>query len=500
MLYKFVSKIIDFANPILDEYNKGCVYVTPHINSKFEFIPNFSNERSIASFMSNQFYGNICKHGGFDKIVLINEFAFRLDSPITTKRFEELKQNHGLSHVKTPKHSLRQFCPDSYFHIVENNVRLDVFVEYKVSSKFILAQLSYDFLKYILYTQKSTSDSGFLYILFRKKGSDPLHFISDAFHLPKHYILKGADLDSELALIRDEISIFSYANSKKPGFDDEAYLEFDVLREINNTIDEVQEEYIDEDKIINAVDFSENPFVCHMYMFGENVITSEHIRNNFLKILKVKEYVVSMDSINNHLSADIEMNTEILSRKKAISDKSTFVKNIASYFHNHINKLLKHIKQNKSVLNFSYRRSNWILIIIAKFLELNTPKDEKPIFSIREFCENDDDAEEVSAILKQAYDEKTEFTNNINSLALSLIFYITEVYPIIIDNTDNGPVLKHDYIAYKKKGRLLDLIHDFYRINTGKKKMKKRAWDDVNVEDAILDIAKWIFDKYVVRG
>ena len=30
--------------------------------------------------------------------------------------------------------------------------------------------------------------------------------------------------------------------------------------------------------------------------------------------------------------------------------------------------------------------------------------------------------------------------------------------------------------------------------------MKKRAWDDVNVEDAILDIAKWIFDKYVVRG
>lgn len=196
------------------------------------------------------------------------------------------------------------------------------------------------------------------------------------------------------------------------------------------------------------------------------------------------------------MSDECPINLRIFKKIDIINDedKDEFVVKIASYFNNQMKKILEGLNQNKSVFNYSYRRSNWLLIVIAKFLQIN--KIEISGFNIKDFCENDDDKREIEKLLEKAY-EKQNYKNNISSLGISLIYYITEVYPIVFDITDNGIVMKETYRAYKSKKTLIGLIHDFRRIHTGKKRMRKQDWNEIDIENALADIAISIFATYI---
>ncbi len=195
--------------------------------------------------------------------------------------------------------------------------------------------------------------------------------------------------------------------------------------------------------IINARNFFEDPFISQIDKFGENVITSIRLRDNYHKIDKIRVLICNKSGLKIELSNDSNLTLEAFMEDNFPEEKKyEFVEHIANYFSNQMKRILKDVKQNKSVFNYSYRRANWVLIVIAKFLEINNIDNEIGNFHISDFCEKAEDATDVNSILTKAYQAEV-FRKNINSLGLSLVYYITKVYPIIFNISKNNIEIKN---------------------------------------------------------
>ncbi len=97
--------------------------------------------------MTNNFFERLKSSRIFDLVSYINEFSIKLNNPVSPREFHELKVKHGLIHIKTPTNFLNYFYPDSMIQLQKDNDVINAFIEYKVSSSFILAKIAYDFLK-----------------------------------------------------------------------------------------------------------------------------------------------------------------------------------------------------------------------------------------------------------------------------------------------------------------------------------------------------------------
>lgn len=283
MIERILYLILSIANPSLKDYYKHCSEIGQYVGRHYNFKPNFYNERSIASFMTNYFYLGLIDSKEFNSVKYINEFAIKQNTSISKEKFDELKSKHGLNHLKTPNHFLEFFYPDTIFQIQQSQKVLNIFFEYKVSSKFILAELSYDFLKYLLYTDKSTSSSVFVYVLLSKNSNDDVYLLSDAKGFPTTYKIISDDFTEELKVLGSSKSIFIYEKRDNISFAEQSYMELDVLREISNVISVIKEEDISTESVVCAQNFLENPFVSQIDKFGENVITSSLLKENYLK-------------------------------------------------------------------------------------------------------------------------------------------------------------------------------------------------------------------------
>jgi hypothetical protein len=93
---------------------------------------------------------------------------------------------------------------------------------------------------------------------------------------------------------------------------------------------------------------------------------------------------------------------------------------------------------------------------------------------------------------------------NLNGLALSLIYFIDEIYKIISDDINGIIRIKQDFLAYKKKKDLASLFHDYKKTGNRQKRMnvdeRYKKIDELDVNSELLNIVYDVLDKYVLKG
>ena len=456
-----------------NDYKNNANNLTTNVFEKLSLKNNFCNERT-AAYASTYFMENYLKQNNWD-ISVINEASFRLISPVTDERKEELKKEVNEKKAKINK---TLFCPDAVFFLKKDK-SYRVFIEYKVHIKeFKYIELANDYLKYKIYTDKSTISSIFVYVIFNKTIENmPSIFVKGK--TPKIQFLKRiltfSDIDDETNIfIYEKTNILSMQNNDKPMENKTSVAPIDIINKLDEIYNTIQKALIKNENFDyeSVNDYSKNIYANNIDTFlGNNVATALIIQQHYSKIENIYyELNISLDKLLNKAKIASD----------SFSDEESMIKWIKKYFPNMIKIAFEKELENsnKALTNGSIRKSVILLIMIKKSCKDNKLNIN---FELEISSEEKDGIKklEQNSFIKDMY-KIDQYKEKYNLLIESIIYVLVKDYDIVFEKTENPlnqfALAESDkYYNFKVKKKVLELVRD---INKSFDKNKSITWDD----------------------
>lgn len=471
-----ISTIITELSNELDSYNESSKKITGNLGGNYKFNIKFDNERSIAYFVSNKLETLFRKHIDGNAFFL-NECALTTSKGFNTEEMKDIGKdiesiNESIESEMRLKKEKRKFIPD----LLISTDFVNGFIEYKCEIKYQYIKLANDYLKYKLYTKDSTKDSFFVYIIFRKKDG----IILDCSYEEKY---KKLDETLQKSDLNEDISIYIHYkdhNNEIKDMTETIYNErIEVLNRTENKVKELLE-LGDFERFNNVIDYSNCYFHQQLNKIGKNVISANIISNNIELIQEL--FVIFLEKANKSELKGVKGNVLLkLIKETGYSYNSNIaldeeLQKITQKYNEDIKKVHGEAKSTMSKDNFSvsYKRSNWIIILILMCCKIN---DVVPTIHEKKFN-----------------DLMTHFDDNINKfehiyqadhslssyLAFGLLYYIVNYYTLIYTLVDNEKVeFNEDYKFYKYKKEIITEINKKFKKDSSTKHLVCEITDTI---------------------
>lgn len=481
MLFIYILK--KYGLQCLIDYYVHCNNIQKYVNTGFQFTPVFTNERSIATYMTNYMYD---KHLQIFNCSYINEFSLKLFKPFTTAKVKSILKKYNLKiSASKLKASYTKMIPDALFAFDNDGA----FLEYKVCDHFMLSLLAEDFLKFLLYTDGYNRPVTFVFIMFKTiKGKLNLLNTSSVVNAID---FTNLDIATELASLAPKYSIFYFVKNGMVFIDKrvELYIMFlliiiinKILKEINDKASSIQFSY-------KMIDFVQNPLVENMNLFGQNVIISRIVFDNYKYIKKAYESIKANTGIISQLRID----------KKATIYFNDIIdnQNRNAQHYNDIKQILKEesLKINRLSHDTSIKRSRLIIILIYIFVKEEL-KNQKLVEQMSKSLEND---KEYFDILYGLYSKNSDWQKNANSLAIFLIIYIVKLFAVICDTKKDPIELNKEYLNFKDKKHLFECILDLNKLLDDESEDLLLNCEQVSVSELLDKTVNKIFKRYAQK-
>lgn len=488
-----INVILEEITNSLNEYNTINGKINENVNGNYKFKINFTNERSIAYYVSNKLEKLFKNH--FDKdAVFLNECSLQMEQTIS--RDEVLSECEGIEYVKEyilkemeKKKSKRNFIPD----LLISTKDIDGFVEYKCDVEFKYIKLAIDYLKYKLYVKNSTKESFFVYMIFEKSkvikltnnnGKNTFQFLS-------------SDLKKDN--INDSNCAFIYYNNMNNEKDSTTEYDYnDKIKTLSNVNEKIEEVLLvnDVEQFNTVVDFSENYFIKSINKIGTNVIQSQIISNNIELINELLTLFVNKyykDELILASSSIIHCLTKYKCEYVVDDDLHELIKKICITYNNDITSMHKKTKDALPRENFSvsYKRSNWIIILILMACKQN---NIVPVENFESFESLNNLFEDNVKLHYEFYNQTVDMQRHLTDLAFGLMYYSVNCYKSLfhVENS-NYVTLNEQFKCYKYKN---EIITD---INKKFKRDKSTMYLKCDLDDSIEEIGKKVIESLMLK-
>ncbi|AHI52766.1 hypothetical protein [Spiroplasma culicicola] len=444
---QLIVKMKTIINDELLAYEKKSKITNNRIKqSLYKKNVNFLNERSIAFQITKA----LESHLNLLNLIIYSEFHLKSQVTLTQKA----KKDISLEIPEYKKESNKyDYYPDTYLSFKNNKgIITDIFIEYKVDSAFSFRKLAGDFLKFKYYTWKGKGNNNFIYILFGKKNTAGIeipcmyqvHDNNNIQEINKYLIEKD---------LNKKANIFYYINDKGNSVE----IKENTLINANKLLDEIIK--LEEENLYNEIhDYSQKDYFSNInqFIFGEKVLLSKIIQNNFYQIKQLYKEIIERKNINLLLPKKTYLSIKDFV-KNDISNISLTVKEIANHFNKQIIRKSTSSKKGINQAEFTIRlkRSLWMLIILDKFSKDNDFKTRilnENSFSQREWNEIE--------LLKERLDEIYKSKENFNILSLGLIYYIVNLYEEVGALEGNEYVLSKEFKAFRTNKKIEKYIRN----------------------------------------
>ncbi len=472
------DELIDEIDNNIKKYSDNFNFEKKSLETQLKNTIHILNERTVASTINYYLYETLNR--GYNIKLAVNEFPIKLTNEISETDMDELLLEVN---EETDKTKWKNCYVDGFFKIenfyfpVENYL----FIEYKLEKKFKLVQLATDYLKYKIYTKNDDKKTIFTFVVCDKKENYPT-IINDK---TKKFHILDRRLDILLPL---DTRIYVYIPTNDSASDEDNIDEKDLYELFNElNIISKKADYIDQfsEKEFKVLENYQKVFIENMHKFNSKVIKANYIRKNYNFICSLWEKskeILSNDGIYLNLNFTNKDEEHII---ELIDDGSR-------YFSNYQNNLYGDnlIEAKNSGVKASNYTSFNIIVLLDFFNEAILKTEIKPEYyettTIRGRNKESITYEEIAynhkEKLKGIYCRSEFELNKIKRLALEIMYFIVNVYPILFEISAENEVI--DESINKKISDSLQIIQK--SINRVKKLINYR--DKINILDSDVDI------------
>lgn len=472
-----IDELIEGLDEYIKKYSETFATSKASLVKDFKITTNCAIERTMAIVANSYIREYLSKYSQL--YFHADEIQIRFDT--ISRNIDKFKKEVG---DEVDKEYWSNCYVDGYFEYAYNKMKINMFVEYKMESKFTFVKLATDFLKYKLYTQHNGADSIFAYIVFDKKETYPSiidpnlnkyifldEYISKDLPLSKCYFFMNNGEISEL--IPSVENTFQLRNS------------LDYLEKISNECDKLEE--FDGFDMYN--DF-QKIFIDSISKFNTNVFDANILKENYNYLLEVYDVAIE-ENIFSGFEKIINFEHDNF-KADVLRD---FVEESCKYKDNMINKLVEEEKYEAVTKGFNVgtRISLFIVMLIDYFvkkhgLSLNTHSnfyDEG--VKVNGKMKKIDVKEHIEPVvfdkIKERYSKK-ELSDKFDGHIFGVLYFLKNTYPLVYHIDENNKV-----ISISKTKKILKIIEN---IQSNVKNLKKiyRNIGKVSIENYEQDINK----------
>lgn len=452
-------------------------------------------ERTVAC-VATLFLASLLEKAGYKILFAANEFPIELKNKLSMVEFDSLRFSSAL---KTRKVQWSKCYVDGYIQttgILNKDITTQLFIEYKMENKLVLFNLASDYLKYKTYTFKSNMNTVFVYVVFKKEENYP-GILSDS---KPHYELINYDIVSNP--IKGNKRIYFYIpdishSSSNEELTEDAFSRFDLVSKLS---DEVLDLIGKERSGINE---EQMMFVDSMKFFNSKVLKSWTLKNYYPFMKKVWTA-----SLNKGLFTDLEY----LFGKNKSEITSSFIVNEGSIYKENLAQIYTAEAKAEALergINPSSNVSLFIVSVCDYFNERFKLGIEPPIYynkhirsgkniNIHEWSKT---VNYFKNKLKENYEGYSEGEKKIKKLFYSLMYYITNLFPIIYKINDDGTIegFSDQFSDYKAIDYLQSEINKLTKYFKYKKQIDVEDLiyeHDSDSANALVEFINNIFAKY----
>lgn len=428
-----IADLIDGLDKCIEEYSIKFNLNKSILLKDFDVTTNCAVERTIAIVANKYIKEYIALNSNLKFYADEFQITFNVDKKDID---EQIKKVDGI----VEKNSWNNCYVDGYFEYECDGKNINLFVEYKMQSKFSFAKLATDFLKYKLYTHKSTANSIFAYIIFDKNEMYPsiLDSTVEKYVYLEEYITKS-------------IPISKCYFHNNPGYSSE------LLPDINTT-SVLRESFYLMEKINNDCDLLEDYNSFEMYTeyekifidkistFNTNVFDANILKINYNYLLNVYNTSVERGIFKKFKN--------IINYNETCFDKELleiFLDDACHYKSNLIVKLVELDKYEAIVKGFSVgiEISNFIVMLVDYFVKKHDLIIESSSFfytknvKVNGVIEIVDVKEHIEDLvfqkIKSNYHSK-DLQNDFDRAIFGLLYFIVQTYPMVYDIDENNNI------------------------------------------------------------
>ncbi len=424
----FILGLDDF----IKEYSSGFLINKTTLNTELSITTNCAIERTMA-IVANKYVNNYLlrttnlKFSADELQISLNEIIDNVDDLIADVGYEVNKDSWKNCYV------------DGYFEYEYDNEIHNLFIEYKMESKFTFAKLATDFLKYKLYTHFSNIDTSFLYIIFEKNENYPsvLNSNLDNFVIIEKYI------NNEIPLSK------CYFHS--PGFRSELTPDCTTARELRIALELLTKidkdcELLEDFEEFDTYSEFDKIFIDQISTFNTNVFDARILKENYAYLMNVFDI-----SLENGLFNDFNHIINFTENSFDRDELEKFVHDACNYKTNLINKLVEDDKLIAITKGFNVgiEVSLYIIMIVNYFVKKHKINTEKTPFFYDKKTKVNGVVEiiKVSEKIQPEVFEKLDHNYNINKLRkdfdraiFGLLYFIKMTYQLIYDIDEHNNV------------------------------------------------------------
>lgn len=450
------------------------------------------NERTLSSTINDYLYQYFKSNCFLNVKLAANEFKIKIVNTISSSNMQGLLLEVGGNVNK----SYWRYCyVDGFFKIKDLYFSGDnyLFIEYKLDKKFKLIQLATDYLKYKVYTRNNNSNTIFAFVICDEKENYPtiINNKRKLFYMLNKKINTSLPLDTRVYLY-----VPNGGSNHNDYIDDSSFIKlYEELITISKEADYINQFGENEFGIFNDY---QKIFLENIYKYNSKVIKSRYIQQNY-------SYIVSLwEDANRMLGNDeIYCNLNFSSKDtgnviKLIDDGSYYFRNFQNNFY--ANDLILAKSNGLSVSNYT---PFGIIVLLDFFNEVILHSNNKPFYhktsigrgrnvkSIR----YEAIAKEHKKRLMRIYGNSEEELNKIKRLALEIMYFIINVYPLLYDISEKNEIIGEsvDKKIYDSLQIIQKSINKIGKIVNYNEKINVM---DQNIDNKVRHIVEAILKKY----
>lgn len=475
------------------------------INDGDAYLYNFSNKFLNKKSIYTQNYGDEIKLtqerivGSYCSDFLKQNFTSIIfwaeELPIYLNKKNKSYQSAFHVEIDNKSNKTWNYCVVDCFMTIDkllNDSLVDIFIEYKMDSKFEFIKLAEDFLKYKILTSKSNNQTIFCYINFKKDEKYPGVITKSADYSKVIFLDK---ILKESSLKKSHVYLYIPKYNVTERIDINPPIPTTLISNVTRICKIAS--LIEELDIVNCKQFSKLDyyFLEKYTKYNVNVIHSNDIRNNYDYIMnlwdKANELGLFKDIIKEYNG---DTNEETIKEDFDIIDK--IINEGSSYslfFEQNLRRDDKLIAVNKGLKVSTYSTLN-LLVVLEFFKQSNNIELEEELY-FKNRCigygkkattikYKDTVIPNLINQLKDIYKDN-EF-KKIIKLSFQLLYVLSNVLPLIYEYDLDDSIYKESDSYLLRKYNLK--LFDSFNLLCKDVKYEKITKDDMNIETLIKKI------------
>ena len=436
-------------------------------------------ERLLSNEVNNFIANYIDNIKNVDLLLSVSEFPIKINNE---KNLANLKKEVDINNLK---HTWDVCFVDGYFKCLINGENKHFFVEYKLQNNFIYADLATDFLKYKLYTQHFTSDSIFVYVIFKKEENYPsvLNRGNKYYLLPKE-IARDTLYDS---------NIYIY-NEKNYTLHDEKIKKLPELVKKMNQFSKYSSELIElKENEIEDVAESAIVYLNFLPKFNSRVVKSHLINFNYRFIFSLWNNAKSKGLFNLFIIEEKNKGIEYI--KKITDEASKNYSNIDLTISNED----RYNAEKNGIRGSSYASLN-LLAFLEFFGETYDVQFDKPDYRSKYIGKGSNKKElkyqETANFRKQKLKQTIKSDKDLLDISYPILNFLVKVYNILyVIDEEKNEIIEEKTISklLKLEEELQDIYNKVAKLLGMKKKIKIK---DIKDDGLLKELFYCIYERY----